>query len=242
MSYGAIADLLNTEFKDEPRKSRNATLGRATRKGYVTDKPSSGLRNGNSSNKRKRKVGTIDKRRSMKRVKSSREVVLTEQPVVFALREEGETGVMPPRSARLKQGSVELDKRRKGNLPCIVELAPLTSHPVAEVERGGCMWPTSDSIECMEVCGVEAVVGAYCARHAQVAFRIMPTKKRNRVRDKEDREHLVRVDGSHLRGESDADGEWLSRQLMALEEITVDADGDGIAPLLLPHFIGVFNE
>lgn len=239
-SYGTITRMLNEEFKDEPKKTRNATLGRASRKGYCKDKPS--IKGERIVRKRKIKYAGADTR---KRVKSRLEVVLSDQPVTFTgeeeqLRDEGDRAIGPRRSRKLKEGDVALDQRRKGNLPSIIEQAPLTSVPVTETERGCCMWPTND--DATEVCGAEAKVGAYCARHAQVAFRVMPTRKRNRIRGKEDREHLIRVDGSHLRSEADPDGEWLSRQLMALDEVTVSTEDDGIAPLMLPHFIGAFNE
>lgn len=42
-----------------------------------------------------------------------------------------------------------------------------------------CMWPVSEDITDMKVCGSAVKIGAYCAHHAGRAYSQMPTKKRN---------------------------------------------------------------
>ena len=78
----------------------------------------------------------------------------------------------------------------------------------------------------MEVCGAPSTCGAYCDRHAQVAYRVMPTKRRNRGYHKDDQEFRNRL--SH---EADA----------LLEESTFVPPLDDEV-LMVPHFIGVFDE
>jgi hypothetical protein len=59
----------------------------------------------------------------------------------------------------------------------IVEDRPLTSVPVGELKRGQCKWPTNDAAT--EACGASISVGAYCPRHAVIAYQAPPTAKRN---------------------------------------------------------------
>lgn len=81
------------------------------------------------------------------------------------------------------------------------------------------MWPTSTDVSCMEVCGQRVVAGAYCARHALLAYRTMPTRKRQGTRSKEDMEYARRADGTHQRRELDPDGEWLNRMILDAPEL-----------------------
>lgn len=67
-----------------------------------------------------------------------------------------------------------------GFIPQIVEASPETSvlsHDTDPAKH--CQWPTSDGARAMHVCGQTIVQGAYCARHAEIAYRQLPTPRRN---------------------------------------------------------------
>lgn len=237
MSYSQCRVKFNERFPHDT-KTRNALLGRATRKGYRGGKPKPPTYGHTNAMQATRKANIGRKRKLTAEVKRGLAPVVFKQEQDSSLRHEGDKGQYQSEAGR-KLGYFDpvVVERKKGNLPSIIEQAPLTSAPLAECERGTCMWPTSEDISCLEVCGVKATIGAYCARHAQVAFRILPTNKRNRTRDKEDREYAKRIDGSHHRGDLDPDGAWLNAQLMALDEVTIDDEPEGEHPLFIPHFL-----
>lgn len=70
-------------------------------------------------------------------------------------------------------------ERRLGYIPDIVEALPRTSRPINETSRHDCKWPTTHDIRDFMVCGQPATAGAYCAKHARLAYRVMPTVRRN---------------------------------------------------------------
>lgn len=214
--------------------TRNAILGRAARKG-MQSKHARGRDKGYGLAKPvKVKVQENYVRKAL--VKKASAPVVFKQADPTLLRHEGDRGAAnsPRGSRRLGLNDPVVIERKKGTAIAIIEEKPLTSVPVAHCERESCMWPTSEDVACMEVCGARVEVGAYCARHAAVAYRVLPTARRNGVRHKEDREHERRMDGSHHRHALDPDGEWLTRMIMD-EVITAPADEP---PLLIPHFIG----
>ena len=73
----------------------------------------------------------------------------------------------------------DIAEARKGHVPRIIEQKPATSKPFADLRRGECRWPTTD--DCTMACGDKATVGSYCNKHAVLAYRTMPTRKRNAV-------------------------------------------------------------
>lgn len=240
-SYTDMAAAFRIEFPGE-RKSRNAILGRAARKGWGANKPSS------ENMKRRGKRGTRDGVTTPTRVYNQRKaerVALmkrTKAPVVFKansetpmLRHEGDRGDAnsPFGSRRLGHYDPVVLERKKGFMPAIIEAQPLSSLPVAMCESDSCMWPTSEDVHCMEVCGARAEVGAYCARHALVAYRVLPTARRNGTHGKQDLEHTRRIDASQHRDTLDRDGEWLGRMIMD-QVVTAPADEP---PLMIPQFL-----
>lgn len=244
ISYTEMAAEFRVAFPRE-RKSRNAILGRAARKGWGLNKPSSE----NKGVKRRGKRGTRDGVTTPKRVynmrKASRAALMKKATVAVVfkakanpamLRHEGDRGAAnsPTGSRRRSMNDPVVVERQKGNVPAIIEEQPLTSMPVADCESESCMWPTSEDIHCMEVCGARAEVGAYCARHALVAYRVLPTARRNGVYGKQDAEHARRIDGSQHRDALDRDGEWLGRMIME-QVVTAPADEP---PLMIPQFLG----
>lgn len=62
----------------------------------------------------------------------------------------------------------------------IIEDAPPTSMASADLDyRYQCPWPTSE--DASQSCGSPVTCGAYCARHAKMAYRVMPTERRQRT-------------------------------------------------------------
>lgn len=191
LSYRQIAFKLNDEFPGDRKVTRNAVLGKASRDGLRTNKP----RNAASRGGPKKRVAA----KGYKHVKRRTRPATGLAPVILGagqsvmLRDEGDKGVARPFSRRLSHGSDALKVRKQGNLPCIVEANPLSSMPVSETDASCCQWPTSNDIACMEVCGSAVKIGAYCERHAAVAYRTMPTAKRQRLHGKVDEEYKNRI-------------------------------------------------
>jgi hypothetical protein len=237
LSYAQIAQVFNEAFPNAP-KTRNAILGRATRKGYRASKPHLTLgRTASMTNTRAANVARAKRKHPFSEgrvdLEQKKNRVVFDKAESVLLRQEGVTERGTGR--KLGAGDPVVIERKKGNLPAVVESTPLTSIPMADACELSCMWPTN--IECTEVCGAKAMVGSYCARHAGAAYRIMPTVKRNRIRHKEDREHLVRIDGSHKRSELDADGLWMQQQMLNMPSPSIDDTEEGSHPLFIPHFM-----
>lgn len=186
MSYAEITKSINTEFKTE--YTRNAVLGKAARMGL-----SNGEHNGTKP-KPKRTYAS----RAVKQGRPRKALNVGGVPVVFdgaqqssLIRHEGDRGETQPMSKRLSAGDPQLAVRKLGRVPCIIESAPLTS--TTNADRRDCQWPTSDDILNMAVCGAPSTCGAYCDRHASVAYRVQPTGKRNRRYHKRDQYQCVDV-------------------------------------------------
>lgn len=238
LSYSQIAEELNARFPDQ-RKTRNAVLGRSCRKGYRVGKPVSedASRVDRFSGRpvpvgmlkaRARKVVSVRMRNAAKKQAA---VVFTGEQDSVLLRQEGDRGIVGRyrKVKSLSEGDPVLVERKKGTLPSIIEAAPLTSRPFVDCGADTCKWPTSEDITCMEVCGVKATVGAYCDRHARVAYRVMPTAKRNRQYHKDNVDYKS-VTGSIM---------GRTAHLTVIDDLPTAHD-DGV--LLIPHFIGCFGE
>lgn len=182
-SFGEIAKEMNALYPDNA-KTRNAVIGRAGRKGYSEHKPGGYVK---STAYKKGGVRVTYVRKATK-IKYAGQVTrrvrrIELAPVVFktALRDDAEPFLRQSGPHTMKRRTAEqIKEARKGHLPCIVEAEPLTSVAIAETECDACKWPTSEDIACMEVCGAPAEYGAYCERHALVAYREMPTRRRNK--------------------------------------------------------------
>lgn len=230
LSYAQITPMMNDAFPGK-HWTRNAMVGRAHRLHLISKRKTGG------------QTGAIKPRR-VKNIEGYQRKAFVKKalaPVVFkkaesTLRDEADRGThAEPKARKLNVFDPAVIERRKGSLPAVIEEKPLTSVSVADCESESCMWPTSEDITCLEVCGARAEVGAYCARHAAVAYRVMPTARRNGIHGKQDLEHTRRIDGSQHRDALDPDGEWLGRMIM---EQVVSADG----PILeIPHFLPVTN-
>lgn len=66
-------------------------------------------------------------------------------------------------------------------LPSDEELSqsPVGSVALLETHRSECKYPVGDGVSGLMVCGTRATIGAYCARHAALAYQKMPTVRRN---------------------------------------------------------------
>lgn len=211
MSYGAIAKELSAAFPND-RKSRSAVIARAKRRGYDVGKPHEwGFR-------RKRKVSP-NKRVTVRKNKPR----VTLAPVVFkqsdpqGLRSDAEPILNTRgRTSKSVKTPEQIAEAQKGHVPCIIEQAPLTSVPFSSTD--GCKWPTSEDVRCMEVCGAPIALGSYCERHGRVAYREMPTAKRNR-------EYGRRGTFETRKRISDDDAQWIADNV--LDDVV---EGPGISP------------
>lgn len=238
-SFSVISQALNTLFPDNP-KSRNAVLGRCARKGWSKTKPVKAHWTNTEQASQTRRASfarTIANRKASNPPMPRKRATIKQETDPRILRAESDPGATRGYSRKLSQSDPALKERKKGYLPAIVEEKPLTSVVMIESDRDCCKWPTSEDVRCMEVCGADATVGAYCERHAQLAYRVMPTRKRNRTYLKDNNEHRVRSDGSHSRRDLDVDGQWLADQLLGSDVYLLEGPDDGISPLLLPHFM-----
>lgn len=188
MSYRLIAVQLNSEFPNDRPLSRNAVLGKACRHNLRAGKPQ--IANKAASERVRR--GRMPKRpaatRNAPTLWLQRCGAKSDQPAVKLRKNSDDASYAVPYARRTPE---QIASARLGRLPDIIEEHPLTSKPVTDCERGSCMWPTSADIRCMEVCGAPSEIGAYCARHAAVAYRVMPTRSRNATFGKIDNDHRL---------------------------------------------------
>jgi hypothetical protein len=175
-SYAMMAAAFVQTFKF--KRTRNAILGRAARRGYAVNKP--GYQN---RLKGVPKAGSKGLRKYDKMVRVQKKAALA--PVVFkdrdpkGLRSDAEPILRRSHPHMVRRATPEeIAERQKGELPCIIEAEPLTSVPFMQAD--GCKWPTTEDPRDLHVCGAEREIGAYCTRHARVAYREMPTPRRNR--------------------------------------------------------------
>lgn len=212
-SYGAIAKAFNRAFPLDP-KTRSAIIGRAARRGYTNNKP----RGKSVTVIGAPKPSYVDKRIKGTGVRPVDKVLRARKKhaVQFddGLREETDPGTYRrshPHMARKSAPAIE--EARKGQLPSIIEAAPLTSKPFFESAHNECKWPTSNDVRDLSVCGAPATHGAYCRRHAEVAYQTMPTRKRNgsysRRGFEEERKRI-----------SDADAQWIADHVLD-DEVTI---------------------
>jgi hypothetical protein len=204
-SYGAIAIAFNKAFPLD-RKSRSAIMGRASRRGYAKDKPPAGPHYGDRP--RTRKANPQPNARKI-RNKAKPAPIVVEAPVVFkpsehvVLRDEGRLA----RTYRYgRKSATQIEEAKRGHLPSIVEIAPLTSVLWSECPDNGCKWPTCD--EPFMVCGAPAKLGSYCSRHGNVAFRELPTMKRNGGYGKRGQLDTAR------KRIGDADAQWIADNVL----------------------------
>jgi hypothetical protein len=237
LSYGLIVSRFNERFTQNT-KSRSALIGKASRMGWAANKPPSdtclvkAMVNTRAAIN-KRALVVKEKRDYNKKIKVSKDLA----PVVFkdpaGLRSDDETRLPRLRSQGsngiMRKTPEQIAKARLGQLPCIVEDNPLTSVEFMRASVCSCKWPTNESVSCMEVCGAPAVIGAYCERHAAVAYVAMPTKKRNRTYHNDKHEYRKR-DGK-------ADAQWIADHIL---DDVVETSGDTPDPI--PNMIGMLDE
>jgi hypothetical protein len=77
----------------------------------------------------------------------------------------------------------------------IVEDRPATSVPLFGTDERDCKWPTSADVLSMEVCGQASTIGAYCDKHAMLAYRQMPSQSRVGSFRADNVEHTKRLCG-----------------------------------------------
>lgn len=164
ISYGEMAIKYVEAFGYNVKRTRNSILGRAARKGFGTHK---------AHQHGKRGLAKVRK-----------QVVVRKEPARPAdereLRSDAEPLIRRSHPHMVRRATPEEIERRKlgAAVPCIVEDAPPTSVPFLETD--GCKWPTSEDVRDLHVCGAPKQIGSYCTRHARMAFREMPTPRRNR--------------------------------------------------------------
>lgn len=91
------------------------------------------------------------------------------------------------RPARVRRARPEL---RADHLPPPTAEAATASGgaTILSIRRGQCRWPSSDPLaDDFSLCGCRAVRGAYCARHAELAYRPLAAKP--------PRDHLLKLAG-----------------------------------------------
>lgn len=178
---GASAAQLVKTLKDRHgyTTTRNAIIGKAHRLGlsFVTKmKNEEGVRD--ALNRRKQ-----DRRLQPKPVKPVKPVQYVEEKTL--LREDGQTRALENNGALgfRRRTKKEIEDARKGHIPAIVESAPRSTKPFAELKHDECKWPTA--IDASMACGRKATCGAYCDAHASIAYRTPPTRKRHATIRKE---------------------------------------------------------
>jgi hypothetical protein len=198
-SYGIITRQLNDAWP-KYQKTRNAVLGKARRMGIDGAKPVLARTRASAQRQRRKPPEALGLKRNARTSPGTglAPVVFRDDPA--GLRSEAEGRLSYAQHKGRIRGADNIAAAKLGKVPSIVEQAPLTSVPHAECERDVCQWPTTESIACMEVCGAKAEIGAYCARHAQVAYRVMPTVRRNRCYLKDDAEFRSSVKARGLGG------------------------------------------
>lgn len=173
--------------------TRNALIGKAHRLGIVSQnkmKNEDAIKDTLERRKQDRRMQpkTRDERTPMK--------VRKQKPVEMLRDDAKPSGPHPTGHVfRRKRKLEEIKLARKGHIPAIVESSPDTSKPFGELRRGECKWPTS--LDASMACGGKATIGPYCDKHAVLAYRIMPTRKRHAVIGKEqdiDRIHRALTD------------------------------------------------
>lgn len=93
---------------------------------------------------------------------------------------------------RRKHKPEDIARARLGFIPQIVEDAPDITKPFGELKRDECRWPTAH--DASMACGDRATIGSYCDKHALLAYRTMPTRRRNAsIRKEQDSERLYRA-------------------------------------------------
>jgi hypothetical protein len=229
-SFKTIANLLNVQFggtRERPHdRTRNAVIGKARRLGLIKE-----------NDVKSKKIITVRAKKITLR-KLCQSAPGRVPPVVFkpaVLREDDVRAAQNRKASgfgRITHTSAAVAKARLGSLPAIVEEKPLTSVAFLGSSRECCKWPTSDDVRSMEVCGAPSEIGAYCERHARVAYTTMPTRKRNRIYHK--REEYV--GGPVIK---DEDAQWIADHV--LDDMPIAIDGD-TEPLLIPAFLGVIGD
>lgn len=169
MPYRVIAMEFAAAFPDvHPKRTRCAMMGRAARRGYNIEKPPAH----NDTRVRKPKAQPITPRQPRVKVNDALGSLLRADSTPL--------GSIPSPDKR-PRGAQQIEEARKGHIPQIIETAPTSSVPLSDAPRGSCKWPTNDDPSDFHVCGQPGVIGSYCERHAQVAYRTMPTVRRNKI-------------------------------------------------------------
>jgi len=188
MSYRAIAVEFNKAFPGSA-KTRSAVLGRAARKGYTANKPHAAndkrVRKGKTDVAKPREVKNEERKQRDRRIE---------------LRDEGRIHAVPMSRPR---GAQAIAEARKGHVPAIVESRPVSSVLLSNARRGSCKWPTCDDVREFQVCGADAVIGAYCEHHAKMAYREMPTMRRNKIVLEQNRKRI-----------QDEDAQWIADHVL----------------------------
>ena len=174
-SYGAIAIAFNVAFPND-RKTRSAIMGRASRRGFADNKPHADRHYGTKGTKRS------NPQPSARKIKTKRkpDPIVVEAPVIFGEGEQimlREEGALAKTYRYGRKSATQIEEAKRGFLPSIIENAPLTAVLLSDCPDNGCKWPTCD--DPFMVCGSPATLGSYCSRHGNVAFRELPTAKRN---------------------------------------------------------------
>jgi len=150
-SASEIASMLSARF--HVRYSRNAVIGKAVRLGLGNKGTPSSHR---KSHKRK-PVNLLVK----PVVQNTEDSVATKKRRHTNMRHWTSPGVSTP-----------------GFIPDIVDecAEPV---PLRDATFNQCKWPASDDVRDMRVCGKFASYGVYCEKHAMLAYRQMPERRRS---------------------------------------------------------------
>jgi len=170
MSASKLVDILRT--RHAYNTTRNAIIGKAYRLGLAFTT----RMNNEGAVKAALKARKQDRRLVPKAPKPKNVKPVEERSL---LRDDGSSvpGNTGTTFRRRRRSMQEIEVARKGHIPAIVESAPDTSKPFGDLNRHECRWPTAN--DASMACGARATIGSYCDKHAVLAYRTMPTRKRN---------------------------------------------------------------
>jgi hypothetical protein len=122
-------------------------------------------------------TAALERKKADPRMKPERKKPVPKaKPESSLLRKEGDPGAKATGYRRLRSQK-EIAIARKGYIPPATPSAPSTATSFGDLARHQCRWPCTH--DATMACGGKATIGSYCDEHAVIAYRTMPTKRRN---------------------------------------------------------------
>jgi hypothetical protein len=170
-SYREISIAFNAKFGTNV--SRSAILGKCNRMGLTPTKTTS------------KAGGRAHNRPKVRSDRRANAVQMNRKKPTFTFGSLTPKQSSPP-PARQKDERLLRDEGDRGdalgrtkavNVNEMFDASVETAKSFLELRRGECRWPASS--DATMACGGTATIGSYCTKHAQIAFRTMPTRSRN---------------------------------------------------------------